>query len=139
MYAWCATLSCYYNHYPIQQIPLDFPLQLNWRRGPDMPYRMGGYVQSVVVEGTVYVGGGGAGFLSDNGHIVMTYDISTEKWATLPPYKEWGFAMTAISCIVTTHEVTLITNSSSLHVIPWYWCWKSSISLFTISVHDFNR
>ena len=78
-------------------MPLEFPLQLNWRRGPDMPFRMGGYVQSVVVEGAVYVGGGGAGFLSDNGHIVMTYDISTGKWATLLPYRAWGFTMTAIN------------------------------------------
>ena len=58
---------------------------------------MGGYVQSVVVEETVYVGGGGAGFLSDNGHIVMTYGISTGKWATLPPYRAWSFAMTTIN------------------------------------------
>ena len=61
-----------------------------------MPFEMGNYVQSVVVEGTVYVGGG-AGYGSDNDYIVMTYDISTGKWATLPPYRAWGFAMTAIN------------------------------------------
>ena len=62
-----------------------------------MPFVMGGYVQSVVVEGTVYVGGGYAGPGSDNNCIVMTYDISTGKWATLPPYRARGFAMTAIN------------------------------------------
>ena len=62
-----------------------------------MPFGMGGYVQSVVVEGTVYVGGGDAGWGTDNNHIVMTYDISTGKWATLPPYRTWGFAMTTIN------------------------------------------
>ena len=76
----------------IQQVPLEFPLQLNWRRGPDMPFKISDYVQSVVVEGTVYVGGGDI-----NEYIVMTYDITTGKWATLPPYRAWRFAMTAIN------------------------------------------
>ena len=80
-----------YNRVSILTGTIHFPLKLNRIRGPDMPYRMGGYVQSVVVEETVYVGGGGAGFLSDNGHIVMTYCISTGKWATLPPYRAWSF------------------------------------------------
>ena len=62
-----------------------------------MPFVMGEYVQSVVVEGTVYVGGGGAGTGSDNNYIVMTYDISTGKWATLPPYRVRAFAMTSIN------------------------------------------
>ena len=62
-----------------------------------MPFGMNGYVQSVVVEGTVYVGGGFAAYGSDNNYIVMTYDISTGKWATLPSYRVQGFAMTAIN------------------------------------------
>ena len=45
----------------------------------------------------MYVGGGHVGHGSDNNYIVMTYDISTGKWATLPPYRAWGFAMTAIN------------------------------------------
>ena len=60
-----------------------------------MPFVMDGYVQSVVVEGTVYVGGGSAG--KGNDYIVMTYDISTGKWATLPPYRARSFAMTSIN------------------------------------------
>ena len=60
-----------------------------------MPFGMSGYVQSVVVEGTAYVGGGYTASFNDC--IVMTYDISTEKWATLPPYRSWGFAITAIN------------------------------------------
>ena len=62
-----------------------------------MPFGMGGHVQSVVVEETVYVGGGHAGIGNDNNYIVMTYDISTGKWATLPPYRARAFAMTAIN------------------------------------------
>ena len=87
----------YYLITPPLQVPLKLPLKLSWRRGPDMPFVMSGYVQSVVVEGTVYVGGGDAGYGSDNDYIVMTYDISTGKWATLPPYRARAFAMTAIN------------------------------------------
>ena len=74
------------------QVPLKLPLQLKWRRGPDMPFGMSYYIQSVQVQGTLYVGGGGAA-----GDIVMTYDISAGKWATLPPYSTRYFAMTAIN------------------------------------------
>ena len=86
-------MSCLF----IQQVPLEFPLQLNWRCGPEMPFGMDDYVQSVMVEGTVYVGGGYAGFSIGNDYIVMTYDISTGKWATLPPYRACDFAMTSIN------------------------------------------
>ena len=87
----------YYLITPPLQVPLKLPLKLSWRRGPDMPFVMSGYVQSVVVEGTVYVGGGDSGYGGDNRYIVMTYDISTGKWATLPPYQARHFAMTAIN------------------------------------------
>ena len=87
----------YYLITPPLQVPLKLPLKLSWRCGPDMPFGMSYYVQSVVVEGTVYVGGGNAGLGSYNNYIVMTYDISTGKWATLPPYGASDFAMTAIS------------------------------------------
>ena len=87
----------YYLITPPLQVPLKLPLKLSWRRGPDMPFGMSGYVQSVVVEGTVYVGGGYAGPDSNNDYIVMAYDISTGKWATLPPYRACDFAMTAIN------------------------------------------
>ena len=81
------------KYYSNVQILPKLPLQLRWRRGPDMPFKMSGYVQSVIVQGTVYVGGGSSGQL-DNHHIVMTYDTSSGKWAKLPPYRAWGFAMT---------------------------------------------
>ena len=87
----------YYLITPLLQVPLKLPLKLSWRCGPDMPFVMSGYVQSVVVEGTVYVGGGNAGDGSGNDYIVMTYDISKGKWATLPPYRARCFAMTAIN------------------------------------------
>ena len=51
-------------------------------------------MQSVQVQGTLYVGGGLA--RGNNEYIVKTYDISAGKWATLPPYSTRYFAMTAI-------------------------------------------
>ena len=53
------------------------------------------YIQSVQVQGTLYVGGGLAD-IAVNDNIVMTYGISAGKWATLPPYNTLYFAMTAI-------------------------------------------
>ena len=52
-------------------------------------------MQSVLVKGTVYVGGGG-GAGGDNDYIVMAYNISAGKWATLPPYQICLFAMAAV-------------------------------------------
>ena len=50
-----------------------------------------------MVQGTVYVGGGYAAVGSDDNYIVMAYDSSSGKWAQLPPYRAWGFAMTVIN------------------------------------------
>ena len=86
----------YYLITPPLQVPLKLPLKFSWRRGPDMPFGMHDYVQSVVVEGIVYVGGGYAG-TGSNSNCIVTYDISTGKWATLPPYRVRAFAMTAIN------------------------------------------
>ena len=62
-----------------------------------MPFAMKGCVQSVVVQGRVYVGGGFAGSGSDSNYIVMEYDISSGKWGKLPPYRACYFAMTVIN------------------------------------------
>ena len=58
-----------------------------------MPFRMS-CIQSLQVQGTLYVGGGRAD--DDNEYIVMTYDTSAGKWAMLPPYSTHFFGMTAI-------------------------------------------
>ena len=74
------------------------PLQFTWRRGHDMPFTMSSYIQSVQVQDTLYVGGGEAGYrCSSNNYVVMTYDIRADKWATLPPYRAYKFAMTVIN------------------------------------------
>ena len=61
-----------------------------------MPFGICGYVQSVVVQGKVYIGGGSS-VISDNNFIVMEYDIDSGKWDKLARYKTCLFAMTAIN------------------------------------------
>ena len=51
-----------------------------------MPFSYGSnYVQSVVVKGTLYVGGGSLG--GKNDYIVMAYNISAGSWDTLLLYQ----------------------------------------------------
>ena len=45
----------------------------------------------------MYVGGGYTDNGGDDNYIVMEYEISSGKWAELPPYRVCDFAMTAIN------------------------------------------
>ena len=62
-----------------------------------MPFAMSDYLQSVVVQGTVYVGGGCSSNAAEHVQVVMAFDITSGKWTTLPPYRTRNFAMTAIN------------------------------------------
>ena len=77
------------------QVSLKLPLQLSWRRGPDMPFALRCDNSPVVAQGKVYVGGGDADSRI-NERIVMEYDINSGKWATLLPYRAYWFAITTI-------------------------------------------
>ncbi len=61
-----------------------------------MPVAMRGYIQSVEINNTVYVGGGGT-YRGEDAYIVMTYNILSCQWHTLPPYSTKLFAMTTIN------------------------------------------
>ncbi len=77
-----------FTSFYISQRPkeIQFPLLLNWRCGPDMPFGMSESIQSVVINGMVYVGGGSTNI----NNTVMTYDTHSGRWGTLPPYKLWN-------------------------------------------------
>ena len=60
-----------------------------------MPFSMSGYIQSVIIQEMMYVGGGGA-YLTNNMFIVMTYNIISQEWSQLPQYTARYFAMTVI-------------------------------------------
>ncbi len=73
-------------------------MQLTWRHGPDMPFGMSIIIYPVSSNaGRLYVGGGFAGWGSDNNCIVMEYVIRSGEWTTLPPYRAPHFAMAVIS------------------------------------------
>ena len=63
---------------------------------------MRNFIQSVMIQEKVYVGGGDTALLSNNkDHIVMEYDTRLGKWDELAPYKACSFAMTKINnCLV---------------------------------------
>ncbi|XP_064389606.1 uncharacterized protein LOC135337594 isoform X3 [Halichondria panicea] len=67
------------------------PLTLKWRRGKDMPIKMGYTVQSAVIGDTVYVGGGSA----DNDRTVMK--LEQDQWTKLPKYTAKWFGMTSLA------------------------------------------
>ena len=75
---------------------MTFPLQLDWRRGPDIPFSMCAYIQSVEVKGTVYVGGGWTDRDEDR-YTVMAYNPQSCNWHALPLYSAAKFAMTTIN------------------------------------------
>ena len=60
-----------------------------------MPFELHCDSSPVVVQGKVYMGGGKA-YKNINNYIVMEYDIRSEKWAILTPYRAKDFVMTAI-------------------------------------------
>ncbi len=61
-----------------------------------MPVAMNGYIQSVEINDTVYVGGGLTDRDEDE-YIVMAYNTQSCQWHTLPPYSTRLFAMTTIN------------------------------------------
>ncbi len=56
---------------------------------------MSGYIQSVEINDTVYVGGETS--RNEDAYIVMAYNTQSCQWHTLPPYSTTLFAMTTIN------------------------------------------
>ena len=104
---------------------MTFPLQLDWRRGPDLPLSMSIYIQSVEVDGTVYVGGGHADKGVDN-YTVMAYSMQTCKWHTLPPYSARWFAMTTIN-----NKVIVVGGYHNHSVVNQLGVWKTDSKQWT--------
>jgi len=57
---------------------------------------MSDHMQSVLVEGKLFIGGGHTGESGTN-YVVMGYDFQTKKWDTLLPYSAEYFAMTVVN------------------------------------------
>ena len=104
---------------------MTFPLQLDWRSGPDMPFAMCDYIQSVEVNGTVYVGGGLAD-KTNNMYIVIAYDTQSCKWHTLPPYSAKWFAMTTIH-----NKLVLVGGRHNRDVVDQLGVWQTDNNQWT--------
>ncbi len=61
-----------------------------------MPVAGSGYIQSVEINDTVYVGGGGTD-RDEDAYIVIAYNTPSCQWHILPPYSTKWFAMTTIN------------------------------------------
>ena len=88
-------------------------------------------MQSVVVEKTVYIGGGFA--LDDKDNRIMTYNTSSEKWSTLPPYRAHNFAMTVIS-----NQLVLVGGSDHLRKIKTLGAWSADSKQWTHPYPDMH-
>ena len=64
-----------------------------------MKYAMSYYPHCVVMDRTVYVGGGYTGY--DDDHIVLKYDLDTDNWSRLPRYQYLWFAVSIINSRLT--------------------------------------
>ena len=104
---------------------MTFPLQLNWRRGPHMPFSMSSYIESVKVDGTVYMGGGYADKDKDS-YTVMAYNMQSCKWHTLPPYSAIDFAMTTIN-----NKLILVGGCHGSNVVDQLGVWKTDSNQWT--------
>ena len=69
-----------------------------------MEYGMSGYPYCVVLERSVYVGGGGTGWGDE--YYIQVFNMKTNEWSRLPRYRYVYFAMTVIN-----HHLTLVGGS----------------------------
>ena len=106
---------------------IKFPLEVKWTRGPDMPFGMSSYIQSVAIQDTVYVGGGHADGKSPNHYIVMTYNTRSCKWHQLPPYTARCFVM-----VVINNQLVLVGgDDSNSHPTNLLGIWDTGSSQWT--------
>ena len=104
---------------------MTFSLQLDWRCGPDIPFSMHDHIQSVEVEGTVYVGGGWTRRKEDR-HTVMAYNPQSYNWHALPPYSAEAFAMTTIN-----NKLVLVGGWHNLSAVDRLGVWQTDNNQWT--------
>ncbi len=83
-----------------------------------MPVAMSGYIQSVEINNTVYVGGGYTD-RDKKSYIVMAYNKQSCQWHTLPPYHTKWFAMTIINSKLVVVGGLNRDNSDSSELGEW--------------------
>ena len=91
-----------------------------------MEYGMTSYPDCVVLERSVYVGGGDTGYDGDDEYSIQVFNMKTNNWSRLPRYRYRWFAMTVIN-----HHLTLVggcvgywevTNQLAVYEpSSWHW------------------
>ena len=94
-----------------------------------MPFSMSGGIRSAVVQGKVYVGGGGAEKDSDE-YIVMEY---TGKWTSLLPYRARFFTMTVIH-----NQLVLVGGSEKEKASKMLGVWRADRKEWTHPYTDMH-
>ena len=97
-----------------------------------MPFELRCDSSPVVVQGKVYVGGGSANKESDE-CIVMEYDIRSETWATLTPYRAKDFVITAIN-----NQLVLVGGYKDGHPIKMLGVWRADRKEWTYPYPDMH-
>ena len=108
------------------QVDLKLPFELSWECGPNMPFAMGDFLQSVVIQNTVYVGGGFGGFHTDNEYVVMSYDSCSGEWTKLPPYTSSTSALVAIE-----NQLVLVSGYEHSHRTKTLGVWDTRVENWT--------
>ena len=75
-----------------------------------MEYGMTLYPHCVVLERSVYVGGGSTGWGDDDEYYIQVFNMKTQNWSRLPRYRYKYFAMTVIN-----HHLTLVGGYGGGH------------------------
>ena len=103
------------------------------------------YPHCVVLERSVYVGGGSTGYGGDP-HTIMKYNMDTDNWSCLTKYQYRYFAMTIINHNLTlvggrndrkvTNQLVVYNPSSQdwtccYHPMPTP-CWNSAVLMYDI-------
>ena len=91
-----------------------------------MPLAMGDYLQSVVIEGKAYIGGGFGGYGNDNEYIVMEYDSNSGEWDKLPPYIANNSAMVEIN-----NQLVLVSGYEHNHRTKKLGMWGTATKQWT--------
>ena len=66
-----------------------------------MEYGMSWYPHCVLLERSVYVGGGHTYYGDDNAYFIQVYDLDTDNWSRLPRYQYMRFAVSIINSHLT--------------------------------------
>jgi len=84
-----------------------------------MPFAMSLFIQSVEIDGNIYVGGGDTSTV-DRDYVVMVCTVQSCQWHTLPPYCARYFAMSAIK-----NQLVLVGGDHKSNAIGTVGAWDN--------------